>query len=57
MKPPLTGEARLAPTGGAEEEEEDLVFLEAGVLWDLERMGTVATSQRPKRGPRGGGSR
>ncbi len=55
MKLPLTGEARLAPAGGAEEEEEDLVFLEVGVLWDLERMGTVATSQRPKRGPVGRG--
>lgn len=44
MKPTWTGGADLV-LGGC---EEDFVFLELGVL-DL--LGTVAMSQRPKRGP------
>lgn len=50
MKPPLTGEAaRLALAGG--DEMEVGILLALGGLLDLERLGTVAESQRPKRGP------
>ena len=49
VKPSLAGDAKLALAGW---EEED-VFLALGSLLDLERVGTVAESQWPKRGPGG----
>lgn len=43
------GEAKLALAGW----EEEFVFLALGVLVALDLLGTVAKSQRPKRGPGG----
>ena len=43
------GEAKLALAGW----EEEFVFLALGVLVGLDLLGTVAKSQRPKRGPGG----
>lgn len=47
VKPPLFGEAKLALVGW----EEESMFLALGVLFGLDLLGTVAKSQRPKRGP------
>lgn len=45
----MTGEAKLALAGW----EEEFVFLALGVLIDLDLVGIVTESQRPKRGPGG----
>ena len=47
VKPPLTGDAKLALAG----REEELTFLALDVPIGLDWLGIVAESQRPKRGP------